>query len=102
MSTAKRLAVGEVVEAMIKELGQGGVVATATRSNTTIAAPVAQAASSSSSASADDATRIVLEVLAEKTGYESGPEKMRRPLALRDMFAVKYFHSNPFTISLPS
>merc|ERR1719506_2563693 len=50
--------VGEVVEAMIKELGSSVNVT-----------PAAAAASAAASVSAADATRVVLEVLATKTGY---------------------------------
>ena len=69
--------VGEVVEAMIKELGGAG------------AAPVAAAAAAPSSGSAVSpakATEVVLAVLAAKTGYE--PDMIEMDMALETELGV--------------
>jgi len=60
--------VGEVVDAMIKELGSCAAAPPAAVSS--VAPPVASAAAPSGGVSADEATKVVLSVLAAKTGYE--------------------------------
>merc|ERR1719313_689642 len=73
--------VGEVVEAMIKELGGAGAAPV------TAAAPVAAAAPSSGSAvSPAKATEVVLAVLAAKTGYE--PDMIEMDMALETELGV--------------
>merc|ERR1712086_629803 len=86
---ARMQTVGEVVEAMIAELRNvgGGGSAPAAR------APAAAAASSgggggggSSGVSAEEATRVVLAVLAAKTGYE--PDMIEMDMALETELGV--------------
>ena len=76
--------VGEVVEAMIKELGGAGAAPVAAAAPS---APVAAAApSSGSGVSPAKATRCVIAVLAAKTGYE--PDMIEMDMALETELGV--------------
>ena len=76
--------VGEVVEAMIKELGGAGAAPVAAAAPS---APAAAAAPSSGSAvSPAKATEVVLAVLAAKTGYE--PDMIEMDMALETELGV--------------
>merc|ERR1719353_1267672 len=75
--------VGEVVDAMIKELGAAPAASVAAPAARAVpaAAPVA-----SGGVSAEEATRVVLSVLAAKTGYE--PEMIEMDMALETELGV--------------
>ena len=86
---ARTQTVGEVVEAMIKELG-GAAPAGGAAAPTPVAAPAAPAATlaapASGGVSAAEATRVVLAVLAAKTGYE--PDMIEMDMALETELGV--------------
>merc|ERR1719238_2181997 len=82
--------VGEVVDAMIKELGAspGAPVAVAASAPAAFAAPAAPVAVAAApgGVSAEEATRVVLSVLAAKTVYE--PEMIEMDMALETELGV--------------
>ena len=79
--------VGEVVDAMLKEIaaaGMGGGAAPVAAAAP--AAPVAAAAAPTGGVSAERATACVINVLAEKTGYE--PDMIEMDMALETELGV--------------
>merc|ERR1740117_1791943 len=80
---ARTQTVGEVVEAMIKELGGAAPAGGGGAARAPVAAPAAPA---SGGVSAAEATRVVLAVLAAKTGYE--PDMIEMDMALETELGV--------------
>merc|ERR1719353_2255348 len=78
--------VGEVVDAMIKELGAAPAAPAASVAAPAAPAVAAAAPVATGGVSAEEATRVVLSVLAAKTGYE--PDMIEMDMALETELGV--------------